>query len=271
MKSFYYAVWSVIFMLPLPLKIFVEFVLFFLAAALAWFLLKYVLFGLSRLLLFLNVAVLGGIRRIFGKLFSGRESAYVWDERIGQVGQTVGKWLKKMGGNVTKISFFRIFKSKIIIFFLICVYVAAILPVFKLENYISPYYVKPIYSVNRMFVRMEKSLTINKDNYPDLIPLPNKKEEKKAKKKKKEQTEEEPIYLWMKEGLQKANIRESPSLEAASLCIISEQDQMVYLNVYERDSEKYWLKVSIPTRENIEGWVSEKVITEDILQTLNLQ
>ncbi len=268
MKSFYYAIWSVILILPVPLKILVELVLLIFVIAFIWLILKYALFWISRLVLFLNVFILGSIRRIFGIFFCGKEQVYVWDERIGHAGKKIDKWVREKGRNITKVRFFNIMKKRFMIILMIVVYVFAILPVFKIERFISDYYVKNIYAVNRMFNYMEKNLTKERDEYPELIKVSKKEDSTKKKKKKKKETQ---INLVMKEGVLKANLRDAANIDGNSICIILEEDQIVYLNTYENDSERYWLKVSIPTRDNITGWISERVIRDDILDTLNLQ
>ncbi len=272
MKSIYYAIWSVVLILPMPLKILAELILLILAAAISWFFLKYLLFAASKLLFILNIVVLGGSRWLIGKLFDKKEQAYLWDERIGHAGQVVAQWLNEKGKNVTKLKFFHLLCKKAVLILLGFVYLAAILPAFKLEKFVSDYYIDNLYSVNRMFGNLEKKATKNKKDYPSFLEIADKEKQKKKKaKKKKKEAAENAIYLVIKEDLQNANLRESPSIEGTELCILSQDDQIIYLNTFESDSERNWLKVTVPTRDNIEGWVSERVIREDIIATLNLQ
>lgn len=67
------------------------------------------------------------------------------------------------------------------------------------------------------------------------------------------------------------NVRDSASMDGTSICVISIEDQILYLNQYQYTEDRYWLRVSIPTKDNMEGWVSEHVIREDLVEALNLQ
>lgn len=273
LKAVHYAIWSLILMLPMPIKILVELGMLLLAAALFWFVLRYVLFALSKVLLVLNVIILGGFRKLLGVFGRKEGRTYVLDDKIGQTGRQIDQWLRQKGKDVTKIYFFQNLKKKIgvVIAVFVIIYLAAILPVFKLEKVISGYYVEHIYCVNRALGGLEHILTKEKDKYPALIQLPEKEPEEESPAAEEIDGAEEPaVCLEIKEELLQANVRDSASMNGTSICVISTEDQIVYLNDCQYAEDRYWLRVSIPTKDNIEGWVSEHVIREDLVEALNL-
>jgi len=42
-------------------------------------------------------------------------------------------------------------------------------------------------------------------------------------------------------------------------------------HVYEHDGSRYWLKVIVETKDGREGWISGKIIEQEILDLLDLQ
>lgn len=267
--KFYYAIWRMILILPMPIKIFLEMLLLLLAAAIIWLAFRYILFLFSKVVSFLNHLFLGGIRYMLALFSRGNSNIYEWDERIGQRGQRIDEWLKKKGKRIRKKKYKEVLMNKWSFILLVIIYIAAILPCFHIDRFVSEYYLKDIYIINRIFDNWEKRLTQGMDEYPDLF------KSQKEIEDNNEATEgmivqTELTYLELKDDVAYANLRAEANIDGDSLCVVSREDQIVYQGVYEYDTKRYWLKVSIISQDNIEGWMSARVIREDIVDQLNL-
>lgn len=243
--------------------------LLLLAAAIIWLVFRYILFLFSKVVSFLNHLFLGGIRYMLALSSRGNTKIYEWDERIGQRGQRIDEWLKKKGKSIKKNKYKEVLMNKWSIILLAIIYIGAILPCFHVDKFVSEYYLKEIYIINRMFDNLEKRLTQGMDKYPDLL------KSQEEVEKNHEETEQmnvtvETIYLELKDDVAYANLRAEANMDGDSLCVVSREDQIVYQGVYEYDTERYWLKVSITSQDNIEGWMSARVIRENIVDQLNL-
>lgn len=261
----YFALWSLILMLPMPIKILLELLIALLLIALIWPIFKYIFWGIFKVFTGLNHLILGGIRNAADILLHNSATIYDLDERIGTRGRKIDDWLNKKGESIRTSKCKIVIRNKWIWVVSIAIYIIAILPCFKLENIVSEYYLDNIYCVNRMFVSMESRLTQGIEEYPDLFKKIEKKPEKKAEEK-----EPESIYLQLSDEVSYANIREEASIDSSGICVVSQEDKIAYDNIFEYDEERIWLKVTVESQDNAEGWISSKVISKETLDTLDL-
>lgn len=268
MNQLYYGIWKLVLMLPLPLKILLELLVIIGILTLIWPIIKYIIVFIIQVLILLNKCILGGARYFFCYFARKSAEAHNRDEKIGERGRKIDNrlQLKAKAYKNSKRSDFLKKKSTIII--LSIIYIAAVLPAFKLEKMIEEYYLDNIYFVNKIFSGIESKLTGGIENYPDLFKEPEKEQEEIIIVE--EEIEQEPVYLILEEGTTYANIRGDADLNSMSVCVVSKEDQIIYQNIYEHDDERYWLKVTVVSQNNVEGWISAKLIDQEILNTLNL-
>lgn len=65
--------------------------------------------------------------------------------------------------------------------------------------------------------------------------------------------------------------RETPELHGETLGTVSREDTIIYQMEYVYDGERYWLKVTVESKNNLSGWISSKVIEKSIIDSLKLQ
>ena len=78
-----------------------------------------------------------------------------------------------------------------------------------------------------------------------------------------------PVYIQLNEkGKLGANIRQEPSLGAEVVGGVKGGSEILYQYQWEcDDDERYWIKVYIPSDE-VEGWLSGKLVDSAQLETL---
>ena len=269
MMKLYFAIWRIILRLPEPVKILVEMLIILSVMVILWPILRYAFWAFIKILGGFNYFIFGGARRMLAFLPRENVKIYAWDDRIGRGGYKINSWLKERASKVSKSKAGSWLKKKFFVVIFILVYIFAILPCFKLEKLVDDYYLKDVYTVHRFFGNVEKTLTKGIEYYPDLfIPVVKEASEEESEE---EQKEEKPIYLDIEESISFANLRENADLDSSSLCVISKDDQIVYMNDYKKDDGRYWLRVMIPSQDNKEGWISEKVVSQESLTFLDLQ
>ena len=272
MDQLYFGIWKLVLMLPLSIRVLLEILIIVGIIALIWPVLKYVFIFIAKLLQLMNKCILGGIRYLLCRFAKSSTNIHEWDEKIGERGRKIDDWLASKEITYKKRKFKDILKINSIVIAFGIIYIAAILPEFKLERLITESYLEEIYFVNKMFCNMESKLTEGIENYPDLFKKPERKEEEKQKETINDDEEEEQalVCLVLGEGTSYANIRKSAALDGERLCTVSKEDRIVYQNIYEYDNERYWLKVTVESQNAMEGWISSKVIDEEVLRMLNL-
>lgn len=267
----YYTLWNIILLFPEAIKLFIEVLIVALFVLLIWPLDKYIIVALLWVCRGLNYLVFGGIR--FALTVIPGERKYIWDDKIGKCGVHNHTWLCDKSLCLRRSKSRDVLHTKITWIIVLCVYVASILPVFHLEKYIPDRYISQFCAVNHFFIKTEAKLTAGIENHP---PFWIKEDDEVISEVQTEeiQVEEEqwePIYLKLNENTSYANIREGADIHSDSVCIVSNEDEILYQDIYEYDSERFWLKVALPSKSNLEGWISANVIEPEIIGKLDLQ
>lgn len=269
MKQLYYGLWKLIIILPLPLRVLVEIVTAMLLLAIIWPIAKRVLGFLLKVLMLVNRGFWGGVRYVICFVAQKNVKVYEWDEQIGKQGSRSNSWLQARVENLSRSRGRNIFKKKRILIMLFILYLVVILPSFRLERFLSEYYLEYIYFVNSKYMDVESKLSEGIESYPDLF-IPPEVTEVVAMEDKTDPIQET-IYLVLKKDISFANVREEANIDSESICVVSSEDQIAYQNVYEHDGSRYWLKVIVETKDGREGWISGKIIEQEILDLLDLQ
>lgn len=267
----HYGFWNIMLLFPRAIRILIEVLVIALFAMLLWPIGKYFFIILVQFSKGLNYLVLGSIRFILPVFPVGRK--YMWDEKIAKRGERNNIWLQGKLDEIQKSKIRDVFRMKTTWIIVGCFYVGALLPLFHLEKYVPEHYINHLYSINHFFVGIETKLTVGIENYPPFWIREEEVEAEPAEYVEETQIEEvkEPVYLKLNEETAYANIRADAGMHGNVLCKVSKEDEMLYWDVYEYDSKRYWLKVTLPYHDNLEGWISSKVIDPEIIETLDLQ
>lgn len=267
----YYGFWNIMLLFPRAIRLSIEVFVIALFVVFLWPIDKYFFNILIQCIRGLNYLILGGIRFILPVFPVGRK--YIWDEKIAKRGKQNNIWLQGKLDEIQKSKARDVFHKKTVWIIVSCFCVGAFLPFFNLEKFIPEHYTDRLYSINHFLTGIETKLTAGIENYPPFWIMEKEVEAEPAEYAVDIQIEEEmePVYLKLNEETTYANIRADAGMHGDALCIISKEDEMIYQYVYEYDSERYWLKVSLPDYDNLEGWISSNVIDPEIIDVLDLQ
>lgn len=268
----YYTLWNMILLLPEAIKLLIEVLVVALFVLILWPLDKYIIIALLWGGKVLNYSIFGGVRFAL-RVFPG-ERKYIWDEKIGNRGAKNNIWLSDKCSGLRQSKTKDILHTRTMRIILLCVYIVSILPIFHLEKYIPEPYISQVYVANHLLAKIETRLTSGIENYPPFWIKENTEEtlvEVVSEEIQEEEEEKIPVYLKLNESTSYANVRESADIHSESLCVVSNEDEMLYQDIYEYDLERFWLKVILPSKSNLEGWISSKVIEPEIIDNLDLQ
>lgn len=267
----HYGFWNIMLLFPVVIRLLIEVFAIALFVILLWPIDKYLLIILVQFGKGLNYFILGGIRFILPIFPVGRK--YILDEKIAKRGERNNIWLQGKLDEMQRSKIKDVFHKKITWIIVVCFYVGALFPFFHLEKYVPEHCINCLYSINHFFVGIETKLIAGIDNYPPFWIREKEAEAEPAEYVEETQIEEvkETVYLKLNEETIYANIRADAGMQGDVLCTVSKEDEILYLYVYEYDSERYWLKVSLPNHGSLEGWISTKVIDSEIIETLDLQ
>lgn len=270
MKTLYYALWNIVLIFPEAFRILLGVLLIALCIYIMWPIEKYIFAGVLRACVGLNYLILGCARYILPRLHRGKK--YVWDEKIGNCGKRNNVQLHEKGLKILKSTRKEIFCKKNVWFVLFCLYILAILPSFQLENYIPEHYVSHLYRINQTFMNAEEKLISGIEEYPPFWIVEESEEEKEeVVGEVMEEVMKQPICLKLNDETSFANIREAADMSSNSICVVSKEDELLYQYIYNYDTERFWLRVTLPDYNNLEGWISANVIEPEIVNTLDLQ
>lgn len=269
--KFYFVLWSVVLSLPVPVRFLLEIGIGTFLLWLIWPVVRFIAWLCVQILTAFNTFLFGSIRHILGFFGRGSEKAYDWDEKLGQNGRKIRDSLEKRGKAI-KTNKKRVFlHKKATWFFLLLLYLLSVLPCFGLEKKINIYYLEEFYRVHHFFMAMEENLTRGKEKYPDLfikepyVPAMAEAEEEKAAE------EAQDIILELGEDTSYANVREQAGAQGARLCMVSKEDVLVYQNEMQDVKGRIWLKIKVASQDDVVGWISTKVLRDDVLQELDAE
>lgn len=160
---------------------------------------------------------------------------------------------------------------------MVIIYFLAIISAFQLKNFIDESYLDPFYSINKVFTAIEEYFGKKSEGYPPLIKW-ERREKDGAEvildiggPQAKNVNMEERICVLLNKDTYVAYVRETPELHGETLGTVSREDTIIYQMEYVYDGERYWLKVTVESKNNLSGWISSKVIEKSIIDSLELQ
>lgn len=278
MKALYYGLCNLFLLLPDAVRILAGVLAVALCFNWLWPIEKYIYAALVQICRGISFCILGGARCVLPNIFSrnGKEL----DEKIRRLGKGNNLVLQRKCKKIMRSTNNLLMHSKHTwkVWALIAIW--ALLPLFPLEEYISHNTLTKMYGLNHFIVNTEKRLTQGIENYPPFWIEDNtsqafaeteaESESETESEENAEDTAQPPVYLKLNSATYYAYVREAADLKSNSIQIVSQDDVLLYEHIYEYDSERFWLKVSLPDY-GLEGWISERVIDAEIVDTLNLQ
>ena len=157
----------------------------------------------------------------------------------------------------------------VIIIFFLFLYFGAIFTDLPVADNMPQYYLQGFNEFRKKCMIYEEVLSKGCENYP---PLFEKKEIIEVSEITEEESSEDEIivnmYLLLNErGRGGSNIRKTPDLNGEIVIGIREDAVLLYMDEYEYDGERYWLKVYLPEK-NIEGWLSGKLVETEQIEAI---
>ncbi len=145
----------------------------------------------------------------------------------------------------------------------IVIYFLAVFVDLPFSGYVSEEYLSGAENCKAFFRQIETFFSKGCEQYPPLFVKREDEEEMPADEEPEtEPEEEEPVYIQLNdEGKDGANIRSEPDLgdDGNIVSRVNENSQILYLQEWTYDGERYWLRVYDMT-EDTEGWLSGKLV-----------
>lgn len=255
--------------LPMYIRIIGEIVILLFGLLILLLLIKLVLIGLFWTLSKICHPIFSGLRCCICMIYARKKNVYEWDQKIGVAGQNAIDFFKTKREKASEWHLKNVLLKKSSILLIVLFYFVAIFPFIGLDKFIDERYLASFYIVNDIFAKIEEPFVEKAKDYPPLITWKNTEEvvgtavesEDGDTTEGIEETEEpvEPIYLILGEDIYYANVRESARIDSETICVVSKEDIILFMNEYEDNGNRRWLRVLIESKGNIEGWMSEAV------------
>lgn len=279
-KTVIYMVYKIIFALPVFLKNTVELILIFLFGLFAWFGFKLVCILICQIiktLIYVFAYTLQALLALIYKVSAEQKREVIGriDEKISDGGSRAIKaitavqglllrTITKKYGNEEEIEKRKSIRNTVLVVIFGILLVLSCLPETALVKQMNPQYQPTFMVVRDLLQKIEKVVAPDIDNYPDVMIH--------RKKKDTEQKESEAkVYLTLNDkGKNGSYIRENPSIDAKALSVITQENQICYLNKSYFDGERYWLNVSVD-EDQVCGWMSSRLVDEEQLRGLDIE
>lgn len=156
----------------------------------------------------------------------------------------------------------------------IVIYFLAVFVDLPFSGYVSEEYLSGAENCKTFFRQIETFFSKGCEQYPPLFVKREDEEETVADKETEtEPGETEPVYIQLNdEGKDGANIRSEPDLSDDGNIVsrVNENSQILYLQEWIYDGERYWLRV-YDTIDDVEGWLSGKLVDSSQLAEIVAQ
>ena len=156
----------------------------------------------------------------------------------------------------------------------IVIYLGAVFVDLPFSRYVSEEYLSGAENCKAFFQQIETFFSKGCEQYPPLFLKREDVEETIADEQTEtEPGETEPVYIQLNdEGKAGANIRSEPDLSDDGNIVsrVNENSQILYLQEWIHDGERYWLRV-YDTIDDVEGWLSGKLVDGGQLEEIVAQ
>lgn len=154
----------------------------------------------------------------------------------------------------------------------IVIYFLAVFVDLPFSGYVSEEYLSGAENCKAFFQQIETFVSKGCEQYPPLF-VKREDVETAVEEPETEPEETEPVYIQLNdEGKDGANIRSEPDLSDDGNVIsrVNENSQILYLQEWIHDGERYWLRV-YDTIDDVEGWLSGKLVDSSQLAEIVAQ
>lgn len=263
MNKFYFGAWQNFYHLSWPIRFLIEGVLFLFVAFMLCKLMKKI-GQLLRVKPYLIKGCVWIVTEVIYLLGKSSPWAIETDNKVIEWGE------KKLNGSKEEKTAKRHTALKrCAVLGVIILYVVAVFVDLPLSENLQEVYLVEFASIKDFFRQYEEAMSRGYEAYP---PLFVKKEPEKIAEEPAEEVEEKeeiPIFIQLNErGKNGANIRREPSLNGEIVGGVNGESEILYQYQWEcDDEERYWVKIYIPSEE-VEGWLSGKLVDSVQLETL---
>lgn len=258
MKKIYYGAWNNFLEFDWPLRFFFEILVTLGLLFVLFRILKYI-DGEWKIKKKLIMAIVLIVTEVIYFLGRKNNSAAVLDNAVIDWGKKHADGEKKLNSTLYGIGALLI----------AIVYIMAIFVDTPIADNIPQYYLKDIEQIKSACMQYENWLSKGCENYP---PLFIKKEMPEVIETESEAESEsvvkEDIYIQLNErGQNGSNIRKIPDLNGEVVGGVRGDADILYLNEWVHDGERYWVKVFL-SKDDIEGWLSGKLVEPEQLEDI---
>lgn len=266
MKKMYFGAWQNFYHISWPIRFLIEGILFLLIVYALCKLVKKLVQAL-RLMPYLIKGCVWIVTEVVYFLGKDRPWAVETDNRVIEWGEKklIGGTEGKTGKAYKRIKF-------CVVLGVIILYIAAVFVDLPLSGHLQEEYLAEFADIKDFFRQYEEAMSKGYESYPPLFvkkepEVPSETEEGPAGVI--EEKEEIPVYIQLNErGQNGANVRREPSLDGEVIGGVNDRTEILYRYQWEcDDEERYWIKIYIPS-EDVEGWLSGKLVDSAQLETL---
>lgn len=266
MKKMYFGAWQNFYHLSWPIRFLIEGIIFFIIVFALYKLIKKLrlVFKIKPYLIKGCVWIATEVVYLFGRNNSWAVEA---DSKVIEWGE------RKLNGRINEKAIKRRKTIKYCaVLGIIVLYIVAVFVDLPLSGHLQEEYLAEFAKVKNFFRQYEEALSRGYEAYPPLFVKKEPEEiieEATAPAESAEEKEEIPIYIQLNEtGKNGSNVRQEPSLDGKVVGGVKDGMEILYMNQWECDAdERYWIKICVPS-EDVEGWLSGRLVESTQLETL---
>lgn len=142
---------------------------------------------------------------------------------------------------------------------LLLVYLSAVFVDLPVTENLQGNYLAGLMNIKNFFQKYECAASEGFEEYPPLFEWIETEEQ---------EMEKEQTYICLNErGSSGSNIRSTPSMNGEILCEVNSEVEILYQGEWDKDEERCWIKVYIPS-DGIEGWLSGTLVDSQQLEEI---
>lgn len=254
MNKYYFGGWQNFYHLNWPIRFLIEIIILLILAFLGYKVLKKIshIFQLKKYLIKGWVWLATEVVYLIGRNSDWAREA---DSKIMQWGRSAVEGGQRKGYGGLKCGFACV---------ILVVYFLAIFVDLPIADHFQEYYLAGPAGIKKFFQKWESVMSKGYEEYPPLFVY----EETQETAEETIEEVQEQVYIQLNEkGKNGSNIRQTPSLNGAIVGAVNGESEILYLNQWDHDGERYWINVYLP-EDNIEGWLSGKLVDNELLDKI---
>ncbi len=151
----------------------------------------------------------------------------------------------------------------------VIIYFLAVFVDMPVADHLQKEYFVEFENIKKFFQKYEETLSRGYEDYPPLFVKKEPEQTAEEPAEAAEEKEEIPVYIQLNEtGKNGANVRQEPSLDGEIIGGVNAGTEIFYRYQWDCDEEgRYWIKIYVPSEE-VEGWLSGKLVESTQLESL---